>query len=320
MAALRILRRGLFTTVQDSGRWGHQAQGVPVSGVMDAYSHRRANGLVGNAHDAATLEVTLMGPQVEFVEGAAIAVCGAQFRLTLDESLVPMDEVIAAESGSCLRFGERMKGARAYLAVAGGVDVPRVLGSRSTHVLTRMGGHEGRALRAGDVLPIGKRGRVPFSSPSSEKGTRPLFPPLPDGGARLRVIAGALMGELAGKRFTVSPRSDRMGYRLDGPVQTSRGTSAELISRPVPTGAVQIPPSGQPILLMADHATSGGYAVAATVISADLPVAGQLAPGDWIEFTPCSLAEADEALRALESSLAAFSDGSEGGEGGEGAA
>ena len=321
MAALRILRPGLLTTVQDSGRWGHQAQGVPVSGAMDTYAHRRANGLVGNAHDAATLEVTLMGPQVEFVEAAAIAVCGAQFRLTLDESVVPMDEIIAAESGSCLRFGERMKGARAYLAVAGGVDVPRVLGSRSTHVLTRMGGHEGRALRAGDVLPVGKEkgsGNLFLKDPG--KRFPEPFSALPDGGARLRVIAGALMGELAGKRFTVSPQSDRMGYRLDGPVQTSRGTSAELISRPVTTGAVQIPPGGQPILLMADHATSGGYAVAATVISADLPVAGQLAPGDWIEFTPCSLEEADEALRVLESSLAAFSEGSEGIEGGEGPA
>jgi antagonist of KipI len=184
-----------------------------------------------------------------------------------------------------------------------------------------MGGHEGRALRAGDVLPVGLK-----NEPGTKKESGTFFPSvagkrcpepflaLPDGGARLRVIAGALIGELAGRRFTVSPQSDRMGYRLDGPARTSRGTSAELISRPVPAGAVQIPPSGQPILLMADHATSGGYAVAATVITADLPVAGQLAPGDWIEFTPCSLTEADDALRMLESSLSAFIDGIEGGE------
>ena len=311
MAALRILRPGLFTTVQDCGRWGQQSQGVPVSGAMDASSHRRANALVGNPQDAATLEVTLIGPHIEFVDAAAVAVCGAPFRLTLDESTVPMDEVIAAGPGSCLRFGERMKGARAYLAVAGGVDVPPVLGSRSTHVLTRMGGHDGRALRAGDVLPIG-----PKKKPGTKKepGTffRPPFLTLPDGGARVRVIAGALMDELAGKRFTVSTQSDRMGYRLEGKAQSSGGTSAELISSPVPTGAVQIPPAGQPILLMVDHATSGGYAVAATVITADLPVAGQLAPGDWIEFTPCSLAEADAALRLLESSLLAFIEDIEG--------
>ena len=129
---------------------------------------------------------------------------------------------------------------------------------------------------------------------------------MPDGGATLRVIAGALIDQLAGRRFTISPRSDRMGYRLEGPVPRTSGASAELISSAVPTGAVQMPPGGQPILLMADHATSGGYAVAATVITADLPLAGQLAPGDWIEFTPCSLEEADAALRRLESSLTFF--------------
>jgi antagonist of KipI len=173
-----------------------------------------------------------------------------------------------------------------------------------------MGGHQGRALRAGDVLPVtekgvlgGKRSTAPFS----KKGAVLLFPPwplfqLPEGGARLRVIAGALADQLANKRFTISTQSDRMGYRLDGPSIATVG-SAELISSAVPTGAIQIPPTGQPILLMADHATAGGYPIAATVISADLAVAGQLAPGDWIEFDACSLKEADEALRAREAAF-----------------
>jgi biotin-dependent carboxylase-like uncharacterized protein len=307
MAALRMLRPGLFTTVQDCGRWGHQAQGVPVSGAMDVCSHRRANLLVGNAPDAATLEVTLTGPHVEFVEAAVFAVCGGEFRLSLDEGPVPMNAAVAAGRGSCLRFRDRMKGARAYLAVAGGVDVPLVLGSRSTHVVTRMGGYEGRALRAGDVLPLKKAPGAFLNGPVARSKRLPEPFSLPGGGARVRVIAGELIDQLAGRRFTVSSQSDRMGYRLEGlAVPGARAGSAELISSPVPVGAVQIPPAGQPILLMADHATSGGYAVAATVISADLPLAGQLAPGDWIEFSPCSLEEADAALRALEAPLASF--------------
>jgi antagonist of KipI len=299
MAALKILRPGLFTTVQDGGRWGYQAQGVPVSGAMDAHSHRWANRVIGNPPDAATLEVTLMGPHIEFVEPTVFGVTGAEFRVTLNGHHVPMNEAIEADSGSCLRFGDRMRGARAYLAVAGGILVPPVLGSRATHVVSRMGGHEGRALRAGDVLPLAEKTAVPLFQ---LKGVRPLFQ-LRAGEARLRVIAGALADHLVNKRFTISTRSDRMGYRLDGPSITTTAASAELISSPVPTGAIQVPPDGQPILLMADHATAGGYAIAATVITADLPVAGQLAPGDWVEFEACSLDEADAALRARQAAF-----------------
>ena len=312
MAALKILRAGLFTTVQDCGRWGYQAEGVPVSGAMDGYSHRLANRVIGNPLDAATLEVTLMGPHVEFSDAAVFAVAGAHFQLTLNDSPVPMNHKVEAGPGSCLRFGERMRGARAYLAVAGGVDVARVLGSRSTHAVSRMGGHEGRALRAGDVLPVAdlaEKGAVPLLP---VKGVRPLFSALPEGGARVRVIAGGFSDRIAGRRFLISTQSDRMGYRLEVPngrvrLQPDHDLSgiapAELISSPVPTGAIQLPPGGQPILLMADHATAGGYAIAATVISADLPVAGQLAPGDWIEFHACSLEDADEALDAREAAL-----------------
>ena len=152
MAVLSILRSGMFTTVQDLGRWGFQSRGVPVSGALDWYSHRLANLLLGNDRQMATLEVTLMGPHVRFDAAVAIAVTGAEFRLTLDDVPVEMNRVIEVGSGSIVKFGERRHGARAYLAVAGGVDVPEVLGSRSTHVLTGMGGLERRALRAGDVL------------------------------------------------------------------------------------------------------------------------------------------------------------------------
>lgn len=293
---MKILRSGLLTTVQDCGRWGFQARGVPVCGAMDLYSHRLANRLVGNEPAAATLEITLTGPEIEFAAPAVIAVAGAQFSLTLDGSPLAMNAAADVRPGSCLRFGERMRGARAYLAVSGGIQVPDVLNSRSTHLLTGMGGYLGRALRAGDILPIAKKGYGPFLS-QPEKRAVPLF--LPDGGARLRVLAGPHTEMPNGERFRVSPRSNRMGYQLDGP-SISRRAAAELLSSAVPIGAIQVPPSGQPILLMADHATTGGYPIVAVVITADLPLAGQLAPGDWVEFELCSPEVADEAHRAQE--------------------
>jgi antagonist of KipI len=259
---------------------------------MDMVSHRLANALVGNIEGAATLETTLIGPAIEFQEASTVAVTGASFRLTLDGAPIVMNRAFEASAGSRLLFGERLQGARAYIGVAGGIDVAAVLGSRATHVLTSMGGFEGRALRAGDVL---KKGSGPFFENGSNEKPRPLL--LPVGGAKLRAIPSARgLGALASTRYLVSPRSDRMGYRLEGPAASQKPVGT-VISAAVPTGAIQVTPTGQPILLMADHATVGGYVVAATVITSDLPLAGQLAPGDWVEFQPCSLDEADAALR-----------------------
>jgi antagonist of KipI len=286
----------MFTTVQDQGRWGFQSRGVPVSGAMDWYSHRLANRLLENDPSMATLEVTLTGPHIRFESGAAFAVTGAEFKLTLDDAPVEMNQPVEAGPGAVLKFGERLRGARAYIALAGGIDVPEILGSRSTHVLTGMGGYEGRALRAGDKIETGVRGKG-----QGAIAPRPLpFAPL---GAKLRALSvdARLFAQLASQRFRVSPRSDRMGYRLEGAaVDLSPG---ELVSTAVPTGAIQVPPTGQPILLMNDHATTGGYAIAGTVITADLPVAGQLAPGDWIEFEACSIDAANQELRQREAAL-----------------
>jgi antagonist of KipI len=298
VAALTILRPGLFTTVQDLGRWGFQSRGVPVSGALDWYSHRAANHLVGNDPDMATLEVTLVGPHMRFDGGALFAVTGAEFRLTLDDVPVEMNRMLEARPGSILRFGERLTGARAYLAAAGGIDVPKVLGSRSTHVLTRMGGYEGRALRAGDILPAGTARDVRAVTAPWGTLTRKAQR------GRLRVIAAdeRLAVKVVSQRFRVSTQSDRMGYRLeDGFISAAPG--GELISSAVPTGAIQVPPTGKPILLMNDHATTGGYAVAAALITADLPVAGQLAPGDWVEFEACSIEFANDELHRLEAAL-----------------
>lgn len=303
MAALSILRPGMFTTVQDEGRWGFQSRGVPVSGAMDWYSQRLANRLLGNDRAMAALEVTLMGPHIRFETPTALAVTGAEFRLTLDDVPVAMNRMLEVEPGAIVRFGERLRGARAYIGIRGGIDVPAILGSRSTHVLTGMGGHEGRALKAGDALLIGVRGEGRGVSATSATFTpRPL--PFTPFGAKLRAVPSdeRLFAHLSAQRFRVSPQSDRMGYRLEGGSVVDAPTG-ELISTAVATGAIQVPPTGKPIVLMNDHATTGGYALAGAVITADLPLAGQLAPGDWIEFEACSLETADAELRKRERTL-----------------
>lgn len=297
MTTLSILRPGMFTTVQDLGRWGFQSRGVPVSGPMDWYSHRLANLILENEPSMAALEVTLIGPHIRFEDGGSFAVTGAAFQMTLDDAPIDMNRRIAAHPGAILKFGERRQGARAYIAVAGGVDVPEVLGSRSTHALTKMGGFEGRALKAGDTLAVG---RARAESGTDEPGSAlpiaqsPLLRIIPADDARLKT-------HITSQRFRVSPQSDRMGYRLEG-VQIDT-PAAEIVSTAVPTGAIQVPPAGQPILLMNDHATTGGYAIAGTVITADLPAAGQLAPGDWVRFEACSIDDAKQELRQREAAL-----------------
>jgi antagonist of KipI len=265
---------------------------------MDSYSHRYANALVGNDPGAAALEVTLIGPVLEVSRAIRCAVTGARFEVSVDDRPAPLDHAFDVEAGSRIRFGARSAGARATLAVAGGLDVPASYGSRATSIISHMGPFAGRALRPGDGLPVGNQ-RTPSYSVSSELGL-----PLPQGGARLRVLEGphvrmfdpSALRTLYGSRFVVTPSSNRMGYRLDGPVLTHRG-SADILSDATPIGSLQVPASGHPILLMADRQTTGGYPKIATVIGADLPLAGQLAPGDWIEFEPTTRPEAVAALK-----------------------
>ena len=291
---IRVLHAGLFTTVQDTGRWGYQRFGIPVAGPMDPVSHRMANLLVGNRPSCATLEVTLAGPRLEFRSDLLLAVCGAEFELLLDGEPVPCGTVLAAGSGQRLAFGRRRQGARAYVAVAGGFDVPRVLGSRATHVGSGMGGVCGRALAAGDVLAAGDGIARRARAGDSRKA--------PAAAGRVRVLPGPHddrfgstgAAALEGRRYRVGAASDRMGYRLEGPPLAQEGP--ELLSAAVPVGAVQVPPSGEPIILMADRPTTGGYPRIGTVISADVPVVAQLAPGEGIEFETC---DHEAALRAL---------------------
>ena len=301
---IRVLRPGLFTTVQDSGRWGWQRFGIPVAGPMDPVSHRLANLLVGNRPSCATLEVTLAGPRLEFERDLLLAVCGAEFELLLDGEPVPGGTVLAARAGQRLAFGRRRRGARAYVAVAGGVDVPRVLGSRATHAGSGMGGLHGRALAAGDELEAG--GDIAREVRAGEHRQAPAA-----AAGRVRVLPGPHddrfgstgAAALAGVRYRVGAASDRMGYRLEGPPLEQEGP--ELLSAAVPAGAIQVPPSGEPIILMADRPTTGGYPRIGTVISADIPVVAQLAPGEPLEFETCTQEAALRALIAQERGLLA---------------
>jgi KipI family sensor histidine kinase inhibitor len=273
-----VISPGLLTTVQDRGRWGHQAIGVGVAGPMDRGSHDAANAAVGNTGDAATLEVTIAGPELRFENRAGVAVVGADLGATIDGSPLVAGRAHAARPGSVLRFAGRRRGARADVAIDGGIDTVPVLGSRATLITAGIG----RPLRAGDRLPLGPEG-------GSGRPTEPA--PLPDGGTRVRVSPGpqrdcadaATFDALCGRRFVVSPQSNRMAYRLGG-ARVPIASTGEMISDATFSGAIQITPSGEVILLMADRQTTGGYPQVAVLAPGELSRAGQLAPGDWIEF------------------------------------
>ena len=309
---VRVRKPGLLTTVQDRGRWRYQAMGVSVAGPMDMYSHRLANALVGNDEDAATLEVTLTGPELEFVDDRDVAVTGADF------DLAPAG-VRPFKAGDRLAFGQRIRGARAYVAISGGIATPKVFGSRATHLPSAMGGNDGRALKAGDELPLGPRTGPPKGGhyvqgyvhgvrsvrlQADQPADHPTILRVLRGPQLDRFAAGAL-DALQSAPYRIGTDSSRMGYRLTGPrLEHTRG--ADIISDATPLGVLQVPASGQPILLMADRQTTGGYAKIATVISADISVAGQLAPGDEIRFAVCTPAEALAALIAQEQTLMAI--------------
>jgi antagonist of KipI len=308
MNAVRVVKAGMLTTIQDRGRWGLQSRGVPVAGPMDPVSHRLANLLVGNDADAATLEATLLGPQLDFEDERVIAVTGAEFEIFVDSKAMPMDAPFVVSAESQLRFGARRRGARAYIGIGGGIVVPSTLGSRSTHLISGMGGIDGRPLRAGDRLPLGDAGRLRGPTPALANA----IVPLPQGSAVIRVVAGPqrdyfsddALDVLQSEPYTIAQNSDRMGFRLTGP-KLSHLRGADIISDATPLGVLQVPASGQPILLMADRQTAGGYPKIATVISADISTAGQLGPGDTIRFQVCTPGEALAALIAQERALMA---------------
>lgn len=301
-----VHRPGLQTTVQDLGRRGCRASGVPLSGAMDAFALRVANALVGNPDGAAALELTLSGPELEFAVDALVALGGAEC------DGLPSWKPLVVRAGQRLQVGPCGRGCRAYLAIAGGIDVPPVLGSRSTYLRAGFGGHEGRALKEGDVLRTG----VPVIQHAAAAGPSwridPRVLPAYSNAPQIRVIRGAQADEFGEALFklvfSMSPQSDRMGLRLTGPALTRAG-SGDLLSSAVAPGTVQVPPDGHPVILMADAQTIGGYPQAAHVIAVDLPLVAQLRPGDSLQFVEVTLAEAQRLAQARERELAILHEG-----------
>lgn len=299
---LRVVTAGMLTTVQDLGRVGHRAAGVPLSGVMDPRAARLANLLVGNEEDAAVLEMTLLGPELEFPHDMLIAVGGATFEGC--EAWRPR----VVRAGQRIRFGAAERGCRGYLAIAGGIAVPRVLGSRSTYLRAGIGGWHGRGLRPGDTVPIAPVARAVAEHWWIDPRVLPAY----HEAQTVRVVLGAQAGEFsdhwADQTFKISPQSDRMGLRLAGePLERRKGE--ELLSTPVAPGAVQVPPDGQPIILMADAQTMGGYPQLAHVAKVDLPLLGQTRPGDSVRFQVVPLEEAHQLWLAQEHVLAMLREG-----------
>lgn len=292
---LEILKPGVLTTVQDAGRIGWARYGVPPSGPMDHVAFAAANALVGNAPDAAALEITVDGPALRVQRECLIAVCGATFELWVGTLPVPMWHAVYVRAGRTVTFGTRRSGARAYLAVSGGIVLPPYLGSQSTYLKGGFGGLEGRKLRAGDVLPLGD---TILRRPATHAGRtwpadrRPPYSATPT----VRVILGPQddhftsrgLTTFLGKTYEVTPASDRMGIRLHGPGIAYAG-AADITSDGVVTGSVQVPPDGQPIVMMVDHQTTGGYPKIATVIRDDLPLLAQCLPGNRVRFRAVAL-------------------------------
>ncbi len=298
---LRVEKPGLLTTIQDLGRPNAMPAGVPAGGAMDRFAHRAANLLAGNDEGAATLECTLSGPELVALRPCLVAITGADFNPHVNGRAVPMWTGVFMSEGDVLSFAGRRWGARSYIAAAGGIAGDRWLGSMSTNLLLTRGGMQGRRLSAGDVISVAGLQAAPAIS-----GRHLALHELPDyadhtlaaiGGPHVTRLGAEGRKALFGSAFEVSRDADRMGYRLEGPMLELSGD--ELLSFGLVFGAVQVPRSGHPILLMADHGTAGGYPVVATVAGAALPVAAQLMPGDELTFAEVAI-EAALRMRAAQ--------------------
>ena len=316
---LRVERAGLLTTVQDLGRWGFQHHGVSPGGAMDPTALRVANLLVGNAEGAAGLEVTLTGPTLVAEAPALVAVTGGDLGAQVNGIAVPGWRAVLLAAGDALSFGGGPTGARAYIAIAGGVDVATIMGSRSTDLMAGMGCLSGRALQRGDMIPVG------VASPAGARTTARLVgagrrvawwgasPTVTRASLRdpiIRMVRGPehdwfpadARAALRDVRWRVTDRSNRMGIRLDGGA-VRLAEPRELVSSPVTAGTIQVPPGGKPIILMADRQTVGGYPRIAQVVEADLSLLAQLAPGASLQLVEVTPAAAAALLLARERTM-----------------
>ncbi|MBI4562059.1 MAG: biotin-dependent carboxyltransferase [Candidatus Rokubacteria bacterium] len=302
MTCLAVLEPGLLTTVQDLGRYGYLRYGIPPSGPMDREAFILANRLLGNPDTAAGLECTLIGPKLEVRAACLVAVTGAEMPLAVNDREAPRWSAVSLKAGDVLRLATAKAGARAYLAVSGGIDVPPVLGSRATYLRGQLGGLEGRQLRKGDLLPLGR----PQASPEASDGRRVRAECIPSYSAEpeVRVVLGpqahrftreGIAAFLEGP-YEVLPQSDRMGARLRGP-RITHTEGHDIISDGIPLGGIQVVGDGQPIVLLIDRQSTGGYTKIATVCSFDIGRVAQLRPGQRLRFRSVSLGEAHAALR-----------------------
>lgn len=303
--AIKVIKPGLSTTVQDLGRPGYYHIGIPISGGMDRLALRAANLLVGNAEDAAVLEATFLGPELEFTSDATVAVTGAELPPKVDGEPRATWTSFNVKKGQTLAFDFLKAGARAYVAVSGGIDVPVVLGSRSTYTLGALGGHHGRKLAAGDELALGVGAGAPEGRTVAQRLRR-----APGAPAELRMMPGLYwhrITEAAGKHFfedhwKVAPEADRIGYRFRGgrplefvPREPPFGAGSDpsnIVDACYPYGSVQVPGGTEPIVLHRDAVSGGGYFMLGTVISADLDLIGQLQPHAGARFAPVTMEQA----------------------------
>lgn len=298
MADMKIVIPGMYTTIQDLGRFNFQKSGMPVAGAMDSFSLKVANILVGNNESEACLEVTLMGPEIEFGCSAVIAITGADLSPKVNGADIDMWSSVQLKQGDILSFGAIKSGCRCYIAVAGGIDIPVVMGSKSTYTRGHIGGMEGRQLKAGDELGLGVQGRNRTFKPAKVKNEY-----IPD--YKNEITARVVLGPqddyfsdeslkvFLSSEYTVTNEADRMGYRLSGP-EIKHKSGADIISDGITMGSVQVPGHGMPIIMMADRQTTGGYTKIATVITPDIDYIGQLKPGDKLRFKSVDIKEAQK--------------------------
>lgn len=312
MTGLIVHSGGLYTTVQDTGRDGYYEIGMPPSGALDQFSYRAANLLVGNPEGAAALEATYIGPQLEFTDDRLVAVTGADVAITVGGEPVRTWETFAVKAGDVLSFAMITAGARLYLAVSGGIDVPEYLGSRSTYMLTGIGGFEGRKLADGDRLPLGERPTATGPSPGAAvtEELRPAFADVTE----LRTVVGlcsyrltdAAMRSFTETTWKVTKDADRVGYRLRGGTLDfvereqpfgAGSDPANVVDLGYPVGSIQVPGGDEPIVLLNDAVTGGGYATIGTVISADRDRIAQAKTGDAVSFVDVDIEQALAARR-----------------------
>lgn len=297
---IKVIQQGLHTTVQDEGRAAYLAFGMPRAGVMDRYAARMANLLCGNPFGAAVLEMTIIGGSYCFEAAGRISVCGAAMPLLLNGQPIIPWSAVEVKAEDILEIGAAVSGCRSYLAIAGGVEVPLVMGSRSTYYRAGIGGFAGRALQRGDRLLIGEPAPIDAKPIALPADWIPEYLPQVEvrvmRGPQASLFTDAGLNTLLTTRYTISNEADRMGYRLEGE-KIEHVLGPDIVSDALTPGAIQVPGSGQPIVMMADCGTTGGYAKIATVIGSDLSKIAQTKPQDCLSFVECSDAQAVLALR-----------------------